>query len=84
MTLEQLFQLEPYSLEAADKEIALSEILSERTRFHYANCPEYKAILDKLSFDPTSPLPSFAKASEDKEAKPDGFMFFAWAKKWSG
>ena len=52
MTLEDLFQLAPYSLNAVEKEAALSDILSKRTRYHYAHCPEYRAILDKLGYQP--------------------------------
>ena len=51
MTLEDLFLLDPYSLAAAEKERALTEILSERTRFHCANSPEYSAIVDRLGVD---------------------------------
>jgi phenylacetate-coenzyme A ligase PaaK-like adenylate-forming protein len=58
MTLDELFQLEPYGLSAREKESALSEMLSERTRFHYANCPEYKAILDGLGFAPVGQSPT--------------------------
>ncbi len=51
MTLNDLFQLAPYSLGASQKERALSEILSDLTHWHYANCPEYARILNALSFD---------------------------------
>lgn len=51
MTLDDLFRLAPYSLEASQKEQVLSEILSDLTRRHYANCPEYARILNALSFD---------------------------------
>ena len=52
MTLDELFELSPYSLSAVDKEKALSENLSALTRRHYENCPEYRRILDVLGFDP--------------------------------
>ena len=51
MTLDDLFALPPYSLDSASKEAALSEILSERTAYHYAHCPEYAKILDALGTD---------------------------------
>lgn len=51
MTLDDLFRLAPYSLEASQKEQVLSEILSDLTRRHYANCPEYARILNALFFD---------------------------------
>lgn len=52
MTLEELFSHPPYDLTAPEKELALAEILGERTRHHYANCPEYRKILDHLGYDP--------------------------------
>lgn len=55
MTLEELFQIPPYALAAKDKEAALSGILSELTRHHYAHCPEYRSILDTLGFDVSKP-----------------------------
>ena len=48
MTLEELFGQDPFGMNAVDKSKALGEILSARTRFHYENCPEYRAIVDKL------------------------------------
>lgn len=52
MTLNELFQLPPYGLAAPEKESALAENLSELTRRHYGNCPEYRRILDTLGYDP--------------------------------
>ena len=52
MTLDELWAHSPYDLTAADKEAALSGLLSERTRSHYANCEAYRKILDRLDFDP--------------------------------
>lgn len=57
MTLNDLFQLAPYSLGASQKERALSEILSDLTHWHYANCPEYARILNALSFDASKIIP---------------------------
>ena len=51
MTLNELFQLPPYSLTAPEKERALSENLSDLTRWHYDNCQEYQRILDNLGYD---------------------------------
>jgi len=50
MTLDELFAIPPYSLDAVSKEAALSEILMNLTRHHYNECPEYRSILDKLGF----------------------------------
>lgn len=52
MTLDELYQLDPYSLDSAAKETTLSGILSDRTAYHYANCSEYRAILDKIGYQP--------------------------------
>ena len=52
MTLEGLFQLDPYSLSSSEKESALCDILSQRIDYHYLNCSEYRAILDKLGYQP--------------------------------
>lgn len=51
MTLEDLFQIAPYSLNKAEKDVALKDILNDLTRRHYAACPEYARILDALKFD---------------------------------
>ena len=51
MTLEDLFQIAPYSLNKAEKDAALKDILNDLTRRHYAACPEYARILDALKFD---------------------------------
>ena len=51
MTLEDLFKIAPYSLLKEEKDKVLKEILSDLTRRHYANCPEYAKILDALNFN---------------------------------
>ena len=51
MKLEDLFQIEPYSLSKREKDAALKDILNDLTRRHYAACPEYARILDALKFD---------------------------------
>ena len=51
MTLDELFQIAPYSLSKAGKDAALKDILNDLTRRHYAACPEYARILDALKFD---------------------------------
>lgn len=52
MTLDELFQLSPYTLLEPEKEKALSENLSALTLRHYESCPEYRRILNVLGFDP--------------------------------
>lgn len=51
MTLDELFQIAPYSLSKAEKDEALKDILNDLTRRHYAACSEYARILDALKFD---------------------------------
>ncbi len=51
MTLDELFQIAPYSLSKTEKDEALKDILNDLTRRHYAACPEYARILDALKFD---------------------------------
>ena len=51
MTLDELFQIAPYSLSKAEKDETLKDILNDLTRRHYAACPEYARILDALKFD---------------------------------
>lgn len=52
MTLDELLNIDPYSLDATQKEQVLSSYMSELTRFHYDNCNEYHKILDILNYNP--------------------------------
>ena len=51
MTLEELFEIPPYSLNYEQKQKALKDNLRALTEMHYQNCPEYKKILDMMNFD---------------------------------
>ena len=51
MTLEELFEIQPYSLDNEHKQKALKDNLQVLTKHHYHNCPEYKKILDMMNFD---------------------------------
>ena len=51
MKLEDLFQIEPYSLTKLEKDAALKDILNDLTRRHYASCPEYTQILKALKYN---------------------------------
>lgn len=51
MTLEELFEIQPYSLNSRDKQKVLKDNLTALTEYHYQNCPEYKKILDMMKFD---------------------------------
>ena len=44
----------PHSLAKVEKEKFLDERLLSLTRLHYANCAEYRRILDAMGFDPSS------------------------------
>ena len=51
MKYEDLFELEPYSLEREDKHRVLDEMLLSLTRHHYANCEPYRRMLDARGVD---------------------------------
>ncbi len=50
-TFDEILNIPPYSLNKTDKERLLTERLVELTKFHQKNCPEYKRILEAISFD---------------------------------
>lgn len=52
MTLNDLFQIAPYSLTKSEKNKVLTQILKELTVKHYKNCPEYAKILKALEYNP--------------------------------
>lgn len=54
MCLENLLTKSPYALSFSEKERMLTEILNERTKFHFQNCPEYARILSRLNYAPIS------------------------------
>ncbi len=47
----ECLNMEPYSLNKEEKAQFLTESLSELTKYHYANCPQYKKIIDAEQFD---------------------------------
>lgn len=51
MTFDEILEIKPYSMGQEEKEKLLTERLMELTSHHRANCPEYKRILDAVSFD---------------------------------
>ena len=60
MNLEQLYEIEPYSLRHTEKEQMLLEGLSELTRYHQEKCPEYGRIVKlqgKNEWKTTSEIP---------------------------
>lgn len=46
-----ILDIGPYSLDKKEKELFLTDNLSELTRHHYEKCPEYRKILNSLKFD---------------------------------
>lgn len=51
MTLDEILNIAPYSLSETDKDKLLTERLTELTRFHRENCPEYRKMLEATGFD---------------------------------
>lgn len=51
MTYDEMINIPPYSLSADEKEKLLTERLTELTRLHQANCPEYRRMLEAVGFD---------------------------------
>lgn len=50
--MDEIFQYDPYALDKEEKKRLLSKRELELTRLHYANCREYRDILDAMHFDP--------------------------------
>lgn len=50
MTLEELYQMPPYSLSREEKERAFCEMLQEMTERHRAACPAYAAMLRAMQY----------------------------------
>ena len=51
MLTEDEMNISPYSLSNIEKTAFLNTLLRYLTKHHYENCPEYRKILDALSFD---------------------------------
>jgi len=51
MNLEELFEIDPYSLRHDEKEAVMLEGMSGLTRYHRDHCAEYARIIDKLGSD---------------------------------
>jgi len=49
--LTPIFERPAFSLGKVEKAVVFSAALSELTRQHYAQCPQYKKILDAMGFD---------------------------------
>lgn len=51
--LNSIIDILPFSLPKSEKAALYADALYELTKHHYANCPQYRKILDTLGFDPT-------------------------------
>lgn len=52
MEFEEIYACEPYSWDSATKRANLTKRLTELTKLHRDNCPEYAGILEACDFDP--------------------------------
>lgn len=50
--IDVIQNIDPFSMEKDNKEKFLTSILSELTLHHYANCVEYKSLIDAWPFNP--------------------------------
>ena len=50
--LNSIIDVLPFSLSKGEKTLLYADALYELTKYHYANCPQYRKILDTLGFDP--------------------------------
>lgn len=60
MSIEEILEIEPYSLDKVQKRALLNERLRMLTKFHYDNCPEYKRMFDATGLDINN-LPEYDK-----------------------
>lgn len=72
---DEILEIKSYSLGQEEKEkLLFTERLAELTSHHRANCPEYKRILDAVSFDMNKvksyTAPFFLTVSLFKERQP--------------
>lgn len=51
--LSSIIEVLPFSLAKREKTALYANALHELTKHHYANCPQYRKILDTLKFNPT-------------------------------
>ena len=51
MDFEKICRIDPYSMDAAEKERLLTERLLELTKLHMKRCTEYKVMLETINFE---------------------------------
>lgn len=54
MVIEELYDIEPYSLDIKQKDEVFTRCLHELTKKHYYGCAEYRRFLDILNYDVNS------------------------------
>lgn len=52
--LDNIINILPFSLDKKEKEELYEDALNDLTKHHYAHCPQYRRILDMLSYDPNA------------------------------
>lgn len=52
LAVEELADLDPYGMDAAEKDTLMRRWLGTLTGHHYEKCPQYRRILDVLAFNP--------------------------------
>jgi phenylacetate-coenzyme A ligase PaaK-like adenylate-forming protein len=55
MGIDEILQIQPYSLNKIEKTSLLNSFLHELTMWHYKACPEYKMFLDSLGHNELEP-----------------------------
>ncbi len=50
--INNIINIPPFSLSKQEKDAIYADVLYELTKHHYANCDQYRRILDVLCFDP--------------------------------
>lgn len=52
MNIDEIFEIDPYSLDKQRKKKLLNERVHELIHFHYHACPEYKWMMEAVALDP--------------------------------
>lgn len=53
-SIDEIIQLDPYSLDREQKRALFTRALSDLTRHHAQNCPQYRRLLQAMEYDPTA------------------------------
>lgn len=52
MEINEILNIQPYSLNKSEKEKLFSSFLTDLSRYHYVNCEPYQRIMDSIGFAP--------------------------------